>query len=114
MRKSMIWIILWPLLLLSIWADAWSQQLPNLTPYQPSGWSDKIVATNKTGCTSTSCTDSSPLLPTDTLYVDSAVINNGSASTSVRFYTQIYVDGVSAGSWYYDPPLRSELVCILL
>ena len=37
-------------------------QQPNLTPSQPSGWSDKIVITNKSGCTGSSCTDSSPLL----------------------------------------------------
>ncbi len=27
------------------------QALPNLTPYQPSGWSDKIVVSTTTGAT---------------------------------------------------------------
>jgi uncharacterized repeat protein (TIGR02543 family) len=80
---------------------------PNLTPYQPPGWSDKIVVTNKTGCTSSACTDSSPLYTTDTLYVDWAVINMGSAATLTTFYTQLKVDGVSRNSWYTNPPLNA-------
>lgn len=79
---------------------------PNLTPYQPPGWSDKIVVINKTGCTSTACTDSSRLYITDTLYIDWAVINNGTAATSATFYTQLYVDGVAKSSWYNNPPLN--------
>lgn len=78
---------------------------PNLTPYQPSGWSDKIVVTNKTGCTRSSCTDSSPLLPTDSLYVDWAVINNGGVATSATFYTQLYVDGALKQTWHYSSSL---------
>ena len=69
--------------------------LPNLTPYQPSGWSDKIVVSTTTGTT----TDNSPLLTTDTLYVDWAVINNGNAAAGA-FYTSLYVDGVFKSSWY--------------
>lgn len=75
-------------------------QKPNLTPYQPQGWSDKVVVSNMSGTSS----DSSPLLSTDTLYVDWAVTNNGSASTTVRFNTVLYVDGVAQASWYDDPP----------
>src|SRR5205814_303296 len=74
---------------------------PNLTPNQPSGWSDNIVVSKVTGTT----TDSSPLYTTDTLYVDWAVINNGNASTAARFYTELYVDGTLKTSWYTDPPL---------
>jgi hypothetical protein len=79
-----------------------ADSLPNLTPYQPSGWSDKIVVSKTVGST----TDSSPLYPTDTLYVDWAVINNGSAATAARFYTSLYVDGVYVTQWYTDPPLN--------
>ena len=74
---------------------------PNLTPNQPSGWSDKIVVSTTTGTT----TDSSTLSTTDTLYVDWSVINNGSVPTANRFYTALYVDGVFKTSWYTDPPL---------
>jgi uncharacterized repeat protein (TIGR02543 family) len=80
----------------------------NLTPYQPQGWSDKIVVTNKTGCTNSSCTDSSPLLPTDTLYVDWAVINQGPVATAVRFCNDLYVDGVEKGPWCSDPPINAN------
>ena len=74
---------------------------PNLTPNQPSGWSDKIVVSTTTGTT----TDSATLSTADTLYVDWSVINNGSVATASRFYTAIYVDGVFKTSWYTDPPL---------
>jgi hypothetical protein len=81
---------------------SFAASLPNLTPYQPSGWSDKIVVSKVMGST----TDSSPLYPIDTLYVDWAVINNGSAATAARFYTSLYVDGVYVQQWYSDPPLN--------
>ena len=57
---------------------------PNLTPYQPSGWSDKIVVSNVTGTN----TDSDPLYTTDNLYVDWAVTNNGAAATGAGFSQQ--------------------------
>lgn len=78
------------------------EEKPNLTPYKPSSWSDKIVVSKKTGTT----TDDSPLLTTDTLYVDWAVINAGKAATDVRFYTALFIDGVQKHSWYSDPPLN--------
>ena len=79
--------------------------LPNLAPYQPPGWSDKIVVSTTTGTTS-----NSPLItPADTVYVDWAVINNGSAPTAARFYTALYVDGSLRTSWYTDPPLATNI-----
>jgi len=77
---------------------------PNLTPYKPVGWSDKIVVSKTTGTN----TDSSPLYSTDTLYVDWAVINNGTGATAARFYTKLYVDGGERQSWYTDPPLNAN------
>jgi YD repeat-containing protein len=74
---------------------------PNLAPYQPQGWSDKIVVSNGAGST----TDSSPLYATDTLYVDWAVLNNGKVPTSEKFYIALYVDGTLKASWYSNPPL---------
>ena len=76
---------------------------PNLTPYQPSGWSDKIVVSKTSGIT----TDSSGLTQTDTLYLNWAVINDGSLPTTNRFYTALYVDGVRKTSWSSDPPLNA-------
>lgn len=69
---------------------------PNLTPYKPSTWSDKIVVSKAIGTN----TDSSPLYTTDTLYVDWAVANLGNASISTTFYTRLYVDNVLKQSWY--------------
>ena len=62
----------------------------NLTPYQPPGWSDKIVVSNITGTT----TDSGTLHTGDTLYVDWAVKNVGSVSTNFNFRNALYVDGI--------------------
>ncbi|MGA2180988.1 MAG: CARDB domain-containing protein, partial [Verrucomicrobiota bacterium] len=69
--------------------------LPNLTPYQPSGWSDKIVVTRTSGST----TDSTGLTSADTLYMDWAVINNGTAATTSGFYTALYIDGVKTATF---------------
>ena len=63
---------------------------PNLTPYRPATWSDKIVVSTTTGTN----TDSSALKDTDTLYVDWAVANDGDASTTTTFNSYLYIDGV--------------------
>jgi subtilisin family serine protease len=68
---------------------------PNLTPHQPEGWSDKIVVSRVTGTT----TDDSDLQAGDTLYLDWAVINNGSADVTSTFTTQLYVDDQMRTSW---------------
>jgi len=83
---------------------------PNLTPHKPSGWSDKIVVSKTMGTN----TDSSPLYTTDTLYVDWAVINDGSVATSTTFYTQLYVDGVLKQTWQTNPPLNPNRWCYIL
>ena len=67
----------------------------NLTPYQPSGWDSKIVISNVTG----THTSSTVMYPTDNLYIDWAVINNGTANTSTTFYTRLYVDGSLRNTW---------------
>lgn len=76
--------------------------LPNLTPYQPSGWSDKVVVTTVNGGT----TDSSNITPTSTLYLDWAVTNNGNANVTNNFSTELYVDGVFTNSWTVTAPLN--------
>ncbi len=74
---------------------------PNLIPYQPAGWSDKIVVTTMPGTT----TDSSPLTTTNMLYVNWAVANLGTAPTAVTFSNQLYLDNVLVGSWGVNPPM---------
>lgn len=73
---------------------AFTVQEHNLTPYQPPGWSDKIVVSNVPG----TITDSQ-LTATDTLYIDWAVLNDGTVSISKRFYVALYVDGALKNSW---------------
>lgn len=75
--------------------------LANIAPYQPSGWSDKVVVSRNTGTT----TDSAGLLPTDNLYAHWALVNNGGAATSSLFYSQLFVDNVLRGTWYTTAPL---------
>jgi hypothetical protein len=75
---------------------------PNLTPYQLGGWTDKLVVSNRTGTN----TDSSPLLARDALYVDFAIINNGTGATAASFLAKIYVDDVEVHSFVVNPPLN--------
>ena len=70
----------------------------NLTPYKPNNWSDKIVVSNRTGTT----TDVATLYTTDTLYLDWAIINNGSKKISKTFHNRLYVDEVLKREGYTD------------
>ena len=62
---------------------------PNLTPFQPMGWSDKVVVTRTNGGT----IDSTGLTTVDALYVDFAVINDGTAALGTGFAVALCVDG---------------------
>jgi hypothetical protein len=73
---------------------------PNLTLYQPAGWSDKIVVSNVSGTN----TDNGGLLFTDTLYVDWAVLNGGSANIDASFTVELYVDDMFRDFWTASPP----------
>ena len=68
----------------------------NLTPYQPSGWDNKIVISSATG----SHTSTAPFFNTQTLYVDWAVTNNGSSAITATFYSRLYIDGVQKAIWF--------------
>lgn len=86
---------------------------PNLTPYKPSGWDNKIVLSTVTG----THTSASTIYDNQTIYLDWAVINNGSSDITQTFYSKLYVDGVlqvtytSSGlqanyyMYYYDQPI---------
>ena len=76
---------------------------PNLTPHKPSGWSDKIVVSTNTG----DHLDDSPLYDADTLYIDFAVINNGTAATDQTYYTALYIDDVLEQTVVSSPPHES-------
>jgi hypothetical protein len=67
----------------------------NLIPFQPPGWSDKIVVSTVTN----TITDNTPLRTTNNLYIDFGVQNNGSTGTSAYgngggFTNQLFLDGV--------------------
>ena len=77
---------------------------PNLKPYKPGTWSDKIVVSKTTGTT----TDSATLRPADTLYVDWAVFNEGTVDINKEFKSKLYVDGVLKATFLSPPPTRSN------
>lgn len=69
--------------------------MPNLIPYQPFAWSSKIVVSTTTGTS----TDNNPLFDTDTLYIDWAIGNSGTSSTSGPFVVMLCLDGSPVASW---------------
>jgi RHS repeat-associated protein len=66
-----------------------TQALPNLTPYQPNGWSNKIVISKTMGTN----TDDGPITSNDNLYVDWAYVNNGEGQTQFDPSASLYLDG---------------------
>jgi len=65
--------------------------MPDLVPYKPSAWDDKLVVSTVADTNSSAAT----ILTTDTLYLDSAVLNDGSIDIPgpVIIY-DIYLDDV--------------------
>jgi hypothetical protein len=78
--------------------------LPNLLPYQPPDWSHEVVVSDVTGTS----TDITTLLPTDTLYLDWALVNSGGASINTSFTVELYVDDVFRTFW--TPSLPIDIV----
>ena|GEM_PF-6732809 len=69
---------------------------PNIAPYQPIGWSNKIVVSNVIGTT----VNSLSLGATDSLYVDWAIANIGGAeAAAVNSTYAMYLDNVFLNSW---------------
>lgn len=73
--------------------DAVSQ--PDLTPYQPSGWDDKIVLSTVAG----THTDASQITANDDIYVDWAFINQGDSATSNVIPIRLLLDGNEIKTW---------------
>ena len=67
----------------------------DLTPYQPTGWSDKIVVSVNSGTN----TDSSFFYSDQTLYIDWATRNNGVDPINSTFFTTLYLDGTQIHKW---------------
>jgi hypothetical protein len=78
-----------------VYAQRILDQLPNLKPYQPSGWSSSLVVSKKTG----TIVDDSRLYSTDLLYLDWAVINNGYKAIDKEFCAGLFLDDVLLQTW---------------
>jgi len=95
----------WPatvLLVLSMPCASLSQDAsPNLRPYQPDGWSDAIVISNRQDDN----VDTLGLKARDRLYVDFAVINDGGSRLTEAFRIDLYLDGRLRKSFDVEPPL---------
>lgn len=85
-------------------------QRPNLKPYKPANWSDAIVISTMAGTT----TDATTLLATDTLYLDFAVLNDGSAAASERYFHEIQVDGAPRVTYRTEPPQEPGVTAIAM
>ncbi|GAF99841.1 unnamed protein product, partial [marine sediment metagenome] len=68
---------------------------PDLLPYQPPGWDNKLVISNTTGGSSSSST----IYDDETVYVDWSCANLGNADAG-HFRYGLYLDGVR--KWYVD------------
>ncbi len=77
---------------------------PNLRPFQPPGWSDAIVVSNRQGDN----IDSQVLQASDRLYVDFAVINAGGSPVSAPFRINLYVDGRLIQTFDVPSPLDPQ------
>ena len=72
-----------------------STAAPNILPYKPSAWGDKIVVKKNTITTPIGtqlAADDTPLYDSDFLYFAFAFVNNGDADAGT-FTTKIYIDG---------------------
>ncbi len=68
---------------------------PDLTPYQPTGWSDKLVISTITGTT----TNASQITTADQLYIDWSYLNQGSASLTSTVAIRLLLDGTVIQTW---------------
>ena len=80
--------------------------LPNLRPYQPRDWSDRIVVSNVKDTHS----DSFLLRDTDDLFVDFAVTNAGAASVTESFRVELHIDGRLAQTFDSERSADSPLM----
>ncbi|MEY2547206.1 MAG: hypothetical protein QOG48_2323, partial [Verrucomicrobiota bacterium] len=90
------------------WAKKKKPPKPNLVPYQPSGWSDKIVITNQPNAAEHNALDSAALLPTDTLYIDWAVLNDSNVNVNASFSSKLYIDNVLKATFTSPPPILAH------
>jgi hypothetical protein len=96
-KKPVIWLrAVLPISTLIFAVAAHAQ--PYITPYKPSGWSDKIIVTTNPNST----TDTSPLYTTNEVYVAWSVINSGNADADTTFDVDLYTNSVYVTTWTVD------------
>ena len=103
MRET--WVIAILLALLSPASHRSQNGSPNLKPFQPDGWADAIVVSNRQG----DYFDTRELNPFDLLYIDFAVINSGSSPAAAPFRIELFVDGRLRESFDVSPPLDPQV-----
>ena len=77
---------------------------PNLRPFQPPGWPDAIVVSNRQGDNAAGRV----LESSDRLYVDFAVINAGGSPAASPFRIDLYVDGRRIETFDVPAPLDPQ------
>lgn len=85
----------------TITVQSGSTALPNLLPYQTSGWSDKIVLSTAAG----SRIGANTFNPTDSIYLNWAIQNDSQYDVTSTFFTSILIHGVEIQRWTHSPPL---------
>ncbi len=99
--RAAVWLAA-VLLVLSFPCASLSQDaLPNLRPFQPDGWSDAIVVSNR----QEENVDTLGLAASDRLFLDFAVINDGGSRLTEPFRIDLYLDGRLRKSFDVEPPL---------
>jgi hypothetical protein len=92
--KSVVWLrAVLPIFTLIFAVAAHAQ--PYITPFQPPGWSDKIVVTTNPNST----TDTPAIYTTNEVYVDWAVLNSGNANANTTFDVDLYTNSVYVTTW---------------
>jgi hypothetical protein len=90
----MSWLRAVPAIFILIFTIA-AQAQPHMAPYQPSGWSAPVVVTTNPNST----TNTPAIYTTNEVYVNWAVINNGTTGASSTFYVYVYTNSVYVTSW---------------
>jgi|GEM_PF-2370469 len=85
--------------LINAYVDESSTSLPNLAPYQPTGWSSSLVCAVDS-LHDTTATTSDTLNAGDTSYVSMAFANYGTGDVTDTCYFYLYVDGTYTKGWY--------------
>jgi PKD repeat protein len=79
--------------------------LPDLMPYQPTGWTDRVIVSNVSGTN----TDNT-IYANQVVYIDYSVLNAGYGDITGGFYVEIWDDtiGILVRRGYWSSPLLAQ------